>query len=185
MRIEHVGQGFWMVPLLFVVGLVLVGCERFDPETLGGQLGEHEGQPAVILDNGDVYLVDDDMFTGAIGHVGYVQDRVAMPGWAVNSAQSRSVTAVVIIVDGRIVASTAPDAARESAAERWGEQVNPAGFRLEVPFTVLANAAESPQFFALYRDADQEEHKYAGALSYRGRSRCMLEQLPDDPADCD
>ena len=161
----------------------LTACKpvSLDPEALGGHLEQRDGQPVIVLDRGDVFPIEDEGFSGYVGHAGFRGDDLVLPGWAVDTQRRSSVAALVVILDDEIVASVAPDRDRDHVLERWGESANPAGFSVSIPRALVKETGAVPRLYALR----MEDSKAAGQLRLTGRARCILEEHFDDPARCD
>ena len=178
-------MGFWqkrfpVLVLVVLLSLGLWGCEPLDPDSLRGHLETREGQPVIVLDNGDTFQLMDEEFMGYVGHVGFDAGMMVLPGWAVDTQLRRPVTAVVVMVNDVIVASTAPDRDRDHVPEQWGEQANPAGFTLAIPQAMVEEAGVAPELYVL-REGDVNA---SGKLRLSSRALCVLKEHFDDPSQC-
>jgi len=162
--------------------LVLAGCERAGPLT-GPEFAEVEGREAIVFDSGEVFIIDGDRFRGVVGPVTVLESTVHVRGWAVNVAAREGATEVLLFSGGELIGRGVPDVERESVHRHLDMALtHPVGFRIVVSREVMAGLDQPLEVYALH---DRAGEGFAGKLRMPERSRCLLEKLPDDSAECD
>jgi len=178
-------EGAWRVVAVLavaVLAMVLAGCERPDPLT-GPQFGEVEGQQAIVFDTGEVLIIDDDRFRGIVGPITVRETAVHIRGWAVNVEAREGATEVLLFSGDELIGRAAPDIDREAVATHLDmELVQPVGFRILVSRDVIEGLEQPLEAYAIH---SREGEGFAAKLHMPERSRCLLEKLPVDSAECD
>lgn len=162
---------------------VLAGCERAGDPLAGVEFGEVEGQEAIVFDNGETFVIEPDRFRGVVGPITVLMPAVYVRGWAVNVEAREGATEVLLFSGGKLVGRGIPDVERESVHKHLGmELTHPVGFSIVMPSDVMVGLEQPLEVYALH---DRGGQGFAGKLRVPERSRCLLERLPIDSAECD
>jgi hypothetical protein len=104
--------------------------------------GRIRGQPlprgAIRSSSGRLYSVVPGRFNGVIDSSEITGDRVVFSGWAA-SVQRRGPVEVIVVSNGRVVATALASRPRRDIARKYGARLLRSGFRFAVPLSRLAD----------------------------------------------
>lgn len=185
-------RGKGALVLTFAMLLAVVGCEQE-----AGEVGREEATRALpaasvesvdgermLVVEGKRFAFEAQDFSGSLFPVTIQGDEVQISGWIVYRPDLSAVNQVLMFGDGdrELLAVVEPQRSHSGIAERFGvDSVNPSGFEIRLSRDVLAEVDAPIHFYALY---ESENQLVAGRINYPSDRRCMLENLPEDPADC-
>ncbi len=123
----------------------LVAVSQAAPENVGGRLRTDGGVRLELPGRSPIRIRP-----GAVS--GYVETQrasdsghLSVSGWAADPGRRARVRQVLVVVDGRVLASTTPSAPRLDLTKRYGPQSLRAGYRVSVPLLHADRVAQSPE----------------------------------------
>lgn len=184
------GKGLFV--MFFAMLLAVVGCgqeaEEVERENSArvlpaASVESVDGERMLVVE-GRRFALEAPDFRGSLFPVTIRDGEVQISGWSVYRPDLSAVNQVLMFGDGdrELLAVVEPQTSHSGIAELFGvDSVNPSGFEIRLPRDVLAEVGAPIHFYALY---ESEDKLVAGRINYPEDRRCMLEILPEDPAEC-